>query len=369
MSMLGRLGARWWILVAGALLLGVLLVLWMGWNTRRPANLAELPALGAQLQGTTVSGISSGAYMAGQFQLAHSDIVSGAGIIAGGPYGCADSAFAGVVPAGGTVFLNATRAASGCMMNSLSMWGIPNPQELADKARSLATEHRIGDIADVVIDRIYLFSGQQDTVVKPEIVEAAATFYRDLGVPDSNVMFIRDIPAGHAFVTADKGLACSESRSPFINDCDYDQAGAMMQQLLGDLTAPQDPVRGEFLEFDQGQFTRDLADHGLSPSGVVFIPESCRREAECRVHVAYHGCLQNRASVGDAFIRDSGLARWAAANRLIVLFPDVGFGGLNPQACWDWWGYTGQSYLTKDAPQIRAVRRMLDRLGELPPKS
>src|SRR4051794_25444339 len=38
---------------------------------------------------TTVSGLSSGAFMAQQFHFAESDIVSGAAIIAGGPYYCA----------------------------------------------------------------------------------------------------------------------------------------------------------------------------------------------------------------------------------------------------------------------------------------
>ena len=47
-----------------------------------------LPTLAANISETSVSGISSGAYMAGQFQIAHSRIVAGAGIIAGGPYGC-----------------------------------------------------------------------------------------------------------------------------------------------------------------------------------------------------------------------------------------------------------------------------------------
>lgn len=370
MSMLRRLWTRWWVLTAAAILLGLLFVLWLGWTARRAPNLAALPALGAQLPGTTVSGLSAGAYMAGQFQFSHADIVSGAGIIAGGPYGCAETAFSEIVPSGGTVFLNASRAVSGCMMNSLAMWGIPDPQQLAEKARSRADDNQIGRIADIVTDRIYMFSGKQDSVVRPEIVRAAATFYRDLGVPDSNIMFVQNIPAGHAFVTSDKGLACPESRSPFINDCDYDQAGAMLNQLLGvELTAPQDPLRGEFLEFNQDEFTRNLEDHGLAQSGVVFVPDACRTDAGCRVHVAYHGCQQNRASVGDAFIRDSGLARWAAANRLIVLFPEVTVGALNPQACCDWWGYTGRSYLTREAPQIRAVRSMLDRLAETAPES
>jgi hypothetical protein len=39
---------------------------------------------------------------------------------------------------------------------------------------------------------------------------------------------------------------------------------------------------------------------------------------------------------------------------------------MNPQGCWDWWGYTGHDFLTRDALQIRAVRKMLDTLAEPP---
>ena len=38
---------------------------------------------------TSVSGLSSGGYMAVQFEVAFSSLVRGAGIIAGGPYYCA----------------------------------------------------------------------------------------------------------------------------------------------------------------------------------------------------------------------------------------------------------------------------------------
>jgi hypothetical protein len=35
----------------------------------------------------------------------------------------------------------------------------------------------------------------------------------------------------------------------------------------------------------------------------------------------------------------------------------------NPRGCWDWWGYTGAAYHTKDGAQIRAVWAMLERLS------
>ncbi len=49
-----------------------------------------LPSFDVNAERTSVSGLSSGAYMAGQFHVAFSGTVIGAGIVAGGPYGCAE---------------------------------------------------------------------------------------------------------------------------------------------------------------------------------------------------------------------------------------------------------------------------------------
>ena len=44
-----------------------------------------LPALNIAIEDTSVSGISSGGFMSVQMQVAHSAIIRGAGIVAGGP--------------------------------------------------------------------------------------------------------------------------------------------------------------------------------------------------------------------------------------------------------------------------------------------
>ena len=49
----------------------------------------RLPGLDADLSATSVSGISSGGYMAVQFHIAHSATIIGAGVLAAGPYYCA----------------------------------------------------------------------------------------------------------------------------------------------------------------------------------------------------------------------------------------------------------------------------------------
>jgi hypothetical protein len=323
----------------------------------------QLPALGAALDHTSVSGISSGAYMAGQFQLAHSREVVGAAIIAGGPYGCSESLFADLIPGPGTALLNLTKAINGCMLNALQAFGVPNPPLLANRATHLAEAGRIDPVENVKRDRIYLFSGKDDFTVVPAIVASAKSFYEALGVPGAQILYEASLPAGHAFVTDDRGRACDFTGKPYIVDCDYDQAGALLKQIYGELKPRAEALSGTFTLFDQDPFTRDLINHGMSDVGIVYVPADCASGAGCRIHVAYHGCGQNRTAVGDAFAHDSGLARWADTNRMIVLFPQTATTPLNPQGCWDWWGYTGSDYLTRAAPQVIAVQRMLERLS------
>lgn len=49
----------------------------------------QLPALNIDIAETSVSGISSGGFLAAQFGIAHSAMVKGVGVVAAGPYYCA----------------------------------------------------------------------------------------------------------------------------------------------------------------------------------------------------------------------------------------------------------------------------------------
>lgn len=322
-----------------------------------------LPSLGADMTQTSTSGISSGAYMAGQFQIAHSEIVIGAAIIAGGPYGCAESAFAGLVPGPGATMFNLNKAVSGCMLDGMRFWGVPDAEWLAEKAKRRADAGEIDAISAVKADRIYLYTGTHDRIVASRIVRRTADFYRALGVPKENIQLIDDTPAGHAFVTESEGGTCGANSAPYVSDCDYDQAGALLKQIYEPLAPPSATSRGAFLRFDQRPFFAGATSIGFADTGVAYVPASCRATPGCRIHIAFHGCAQNEDQVGDAFTANTGYARWADANQLIILFPQTEASASNPQGCWDWWGYTGRDFLTRSAPQIRAVRAMLDRLA------
>lgn len=319
-----------------------------------------LPSLGADISQTGVSGLSSGAYMAGQFHIAHSSIVAGAGIVAGGPYGCAESVLGRLNPVWSVALAqNLNRAINGCTATSMSLLGVPNMDRLEKRTRERAERGEIDPLSGLKGDRVYLFTGSADRTVAPSLVRDAAALYERLGVAKADIALVDNIKAGHGFVTLDNGEACSASQSPFVNDCDYDQAGALLAHIHGTLKKPSRDIAGGLLDFDQSAFSSD----GLAETGAVFVPDTCKEQPGCRVHIAFHGCRQNRADVGNAFVEGAGYNRWAAVNRIIILYPQAERSAANPKGCWDWWGYTGPEFLTRKASQIAAVHAMLKQLA------
>jgi poly(3-hydroxybutyrate) depolymerase len=309
-----------------------------------------LPALHASRDGVTASGVSSGGYMAVQLHVAHSATVSGVGVIGGGPYYCAQ----------GSLFT----ALYNCMTPG-SWTPVPRPAFLKAEADVLASSGRVDATSHLAKSRAWLFTGRNDRTVYPQVVEALRDFYASY---EASVVLVADKPAGHGMVTEDHGSACSTSEPPFIVDCDYDGAGELLNFLYGKLAAPAAKESGRLVRFDQKGYAGGNAKAiSMDDSGFVYVPQRCTTE-RCRVHVAFHGCRQGAAVIGERFVREAGYNRWADSNALIVLYPQA-IGRYspfvyNPRGCWDWWGYTGATYHTKAGAQIRAVKAMLERLGE-----
>jgi poly(3-hydroxybutyrate) depolymerase len=168
-------------------------------------------------------------------------------------------------------------------------------------------------------------------------------------------------------VTERAGNECSASEPPFIVHCNYDAAGELLRFVLGALAAPAAQPAGRLLAFDQRPYAGgDARATAMDDTGYVYAPEGCVKE-RCRVHIAFHGCRQGAAEVGERFVREAGYNRWADANGLVILYPQAikrySPFVFNPRGCWDWWGYTGAAYHTQRAPQMRAVMAMLDRLS------
>jgi poly(3-hydroxybutyrate) depolymerase len=331
----------------------------------------------------TVSGLSSGGFFAHQFHVAHSALITGAGILAGGPYGCVETITNPHWPHPPLDRLSAALVACSHYSGEL-FWGLrPDPPRARDSLALVADAWRRGDIddpANLADDRAWLFRGESDEIV-PEAVEATLQgVYEALRVSGPRLRVEprnRGRPANHG-MPVDRFLGesrfpkrdCSEHLPPFVIECGFDAAGSLLRHLhpTGFNEAPADPhAAGTLAPFDQTEFF-DRRDSAASLGGVgyVYVPTACLGGG-CRLHVAFHGCRQNVDArsvdrVNDDFIRDAGYNRWAAANRIVLLYPQTTASALNPNRCWDFWGYTGLDYRTRRGPQMRAVKGMIDRL-------
>jgi hypothetical protein len=297
--------------------------------------------------------------MAVQFHVAYSNTVIGAGVLAGGPYHCAK----------GSLWTALRR----CMHRKDAMPADEVAKLRAD-AEMQAREGKIDPLGSLAKSRVWIFSGSKDRVVSPAVVAAVGSFYSGY-VDASRLHYVETVPAAHGMVTRGYGVPCATMGRSFINNCDFDAAGDLLTHIYGTLKPPASEDQGAVIAFDQNEFADGGAyRHSMADQGYAYVPRSCAA-APCRVHVVFHGCLQQAEAIGDEFVRHAGYNRWADTNRLIVLYPQTTarygwtpgrHGGFvfNPVACWDWWGYGSPAYDTQAGPQVKAVRAMLDRLGE-----
>ncbi|HEX4859281.1 MAG TPA: PHB depolymerase family esterase [Usitatibacteraceae bacterium] len=306
---------------------------------------ALLPALNVDAARSSVSGISAGGYMAVQLHVAHSArFGAGAGVIAGGPFYCAE----------GSVLSALTRC--------FGKTSIP-VESLIETTRKWAADKAIDPLPGLANSKVYVFSGAKDSVIPPATSEALVKYYAAF-LPEKNIVFKRDVPAEHGFVTDEGPAACDNKAAPFLNNCGFDLAGAILAHIHGPLVARSAGApQGSLIAFDQSAFE---AGHGMGAIGYVYVPKACAGGESCRVHVVLHGCKQNATDVGDAFAKGAGFNRWADTNRLVILYPQTGKGATN--GCWDWWGYDDANYAKQSAPQMRAIMAMLDRLSSGPKK-
>src|SRR4029077_6928914 len=150
----------------------LLVATWVGGGAWAADPLGRFPVDAAEV---SVSGISSGAFMANQLPIAHSAGIVGAGMIAGGLYGCAVDS----VSADGVLAL-ASLAVGPCM----SVPSLLRPVDhYAQLTADLAAKGWIEPPGGLPRSRVYLFTGQADKIVSSKTVELGASLYRALGVP------------------------------------------------------------------------------------------------------------------------------------------------------------------------------------------
>ncbi|MFM2346293.1 MAG: hypothetical protein RL654_1046 [Pseudomonadota bacterium] len=387
--------------------------------------LPTLPTLRIDLKETTVSGISSGAYMAVQMGVAHSSQVRGVAATAGGPYLCATDGDVG----------SAVAAVSRCMQGDplaqpAATERLVDPSDgrftygFQGKARRdverMARAGRIDPIANLSRQAIWIFHGYNDGIVKLPVSQALEGWYTGrhpdgraasgmtARLPASQVFHKDDLSAGHAQISsACTGALCNpceQQGGSFINSCPlpegpYDAAGSALQMFYGPLERAESArLAGRLLSVRQTPFLKLIdgrtavgaaADIAMDDEAFLYLPRDCEAggTATCRLHIAFHGCMQSAVDLAkvtgqrDYFARHAGLNEWADRNRIVVLYPQATPSRLlpyNPMGCWDWWGYNDDvparalsgtwpsgSFASRQGVQIAAVWRMAEQLADV----
>jgi len=158
---------------------------------------AALPALKLNLDQTTVSGLSSGGYMAAQFQLAHADWVKGAAIVAAGPVYCAQN--------------NLMTALDHCINK------VGSPIPLADINKQLkdwSAQGLLASEAEIKQSKIWLLHGTADQKINKDVADALYQQYQEW-LPATQLRYVQDKNFAHHMPTLNEGSACTSSEAPF----------------------------------------------------------------------------------------------------------------------------------------------------------
>jgi hypothetical protein len=285
--------------------------------------------------------------MATQFHVSFSSLVKGAGIFAAGPWYCARGSL--------------SRAFGECLDRDGSD---PDTAGLVAAARRAAREGRIDPLEGLAQARVFVFRGSRDDTLARPVSDALVEFYSTF-VPAGNIRYVTDVPAAHGVPTLAAGGSCGLTASPYLNACRYDGVGQMLSHLYRTLAHPAEPAlaaaasgRG-LRRFSQSAYD---PDGSLAATGFLYVPARCGQGMQCRLHIAFHGCRQGEEFVGESFVREAGYNAWAEANDLVVLYPQARRSWLlplNPEGCWDWWGYADPDYATRRGTQVSAIRNMV----------
>ncbi|KUL87354.1 hypothetical protein ZTR_04677 [Talaromyces verruculosus] len=168
--------------------------------------------------------------------------------------------------------------------------------------------NEIADTTNLRDSRIYLQTGSADVTIGPNVMGQLKRQLENFVDPEK-IIYVTTTGAAHTFPTDfDKSgdNPCGTSESPYLSNCEYDGAGAVLKWLYGDLN-PRNTglLSGELLPFAQ---TGSYGSPGMD-------------EIAYLLHVVLHGCTQGYGLIGDKYIHNTGYLPWADTNDIILLFP------------------------------------------------
>ena len=147
------------------------------------AAAVTLPKYNVDVATVSVSGLSSGGYMAAQMHFAYSKTIrKGAGIIAGGPIYCSQG--------------NISLAVGPCTADTASR-DLPY---LLSVVNGWSGNGYIDPVSNLATSKVYLFSGTIDSTVRQPVMNDLNTMYRNY-ISSTNIVYKNTVSAEHAMPT------------------------------------------------------------------------------------------------------------------------------------------------------------------------
>ncbi len=386
----------------------------------------------------TISGISSGGAMAAQMGVIYSEYFSGVATVAGTFYYCAGNDLVTKMKLSetlGTFNLSLFKMRvnrdnlfsldpkskfvldpANPMYTAISIC-MKNPAQAKlplEVMRALEKENLISPLTNIQHQKILVYQGQNDSVVKPAMANKLTEFYLQNGVSAQNLIQIT-LAGGHNFPTDKLGFnSCATEKTPYVSSCKFNLAEQILTHLtrINNLRRTEVKASAELLNVVSQDREGLIRPRSLAPYGYLASSEKCLKNPEsCHLHVALHGCEMSDAfdanfdsrfvrgaragyfqmrtkegsflfsplpyieqkksgMVGLKFAQSSGYLDYVETNNIMVLFPQTDITELNyplnPKGCWDWYGWTGDDYATNKGAEPKWLMAWIKELRKAP---
>ncbi|OFZ28307.1 MAG: hypothetical protein A2622_04185 [Bdellovibrionales bacterium RIFCSPHIGHO2_01_FULL_40_29] len=281
----------------------------------------------------TISGISSGGFMATQMGVIYSEEISGVGTVAGGFFYCAQNHLQNKIQEGiqthlGKQNLFLFNQNKGLYSDLLlgrflfpgysTKWFTPSPMnpiyqsvgvcmQNPDKAelpdlKAFHEKKLIDDPSYLTKQNIFTYHGEHDNVVLFKMAQKIKDFYIENKIPIEQIQQKSLQFAGHSFATDKQDLQpCTAEKFPFITSCQYDLAFDLLT-FLTKKELKREPFEAKNLYYvDQTLDLKNLdimnPERGaqptpsIAPYGYLYSSNEClQNPTYCQLHVALHGC-------------------------------------------------------------------------------
>lgn len=281
----------------------------------------------------TISGISSGGFMSVQMATIFSKNFSGVGTVAGGFYYCAQNHLQDTIEKDQNTIgmkdlflIESTPQVLKDVLNPFILLHGANPNEWfqprkenptyqamsicmnqPEKAElpgrlllKLEADKKIDPLAYFHRQKVFVYQGQNDGVLRPGMAHQLLKYYKSVGVPETSIAF-ETSQGGHNFPTDLEGQnECQAEAVPYVSSCQNDLAGKMLKHLLGrDLLRAQAVPEHIYVvdqnlnQVNQGKTRSEWTQptKSVAPYAYLYASDECLANPKsCQMHIALHGC-------------------------------------------------------------------------------